>query len=59
MGIITAREILDKYEITVVSECDIDLDIELDEFGVAAVYDMIFEAIIKANVTIYPNEALK
>ena len=55
----TAREILDKYEITVVSECDIDLDIELDEFRVAAVYDMIFEAIIKANVTIYPNEALK
>ena len=55
----TAREILEKYGITVVSECDIDLDIELDEFGVAAVYDMIFEAIIKANVIIYPNEALK
>ena len=27
-----AREILDKYGITVVSECDINLDIELDEF---------------------------
>ena len=55
----TAREILDKYGIIVVSEYNIDLDIELDEFGVAAVYDMIFEAIIKANITIYPNEALK